>query len=835
MRARIRAWQGEWVFACALTVLAISPPMTARGQERTSAAAAETTSAPADNNALAEVIVEAQYRKQDLQDTPISITALSAESLAARGAQSVLDIASQAPNVTLERGVASNGPTLQAFIRGVGQTDFNYAFEPGVGMYVDDVYYSTITGSVLDLLDLSRVEVLRGPQGTLEGMNSMGGAIKLYSKLPNGQDDGYLEGTYGSFNRADFRGGANFTVIPDQLFMRIAGVERHQDGYVKDYDYACSHAQLAATYTIPTSLTNSGCEIGTEGGTNYQGVRLTVRWVPTDRLEGVFAGDYTSDRSDPVPQTLLYVGSMATPGLPAALQGKYPMNTSAPVNGLPLANSAGVSPYITYSPFGPYAGDPGSRSPYVTYGTFTDVKPPDGTAAYSDPRDTSLDSYGASATFHYKISDDFNLTSISAYRRYSAYWASDYDATQLSNALLSYDVWHWQFSQELRLAGQLAQGKVDWVLGGFYFDERSHYGGRVDQGSQEFVESDIIPGSNKAAFANAGWHITDQLEFNAGLRYTQENKDFDYGRFGVPNTPVAPPYLPCPQLNGAVVFIPVCALNGVVGRFSDHNVDYRAVLQYTWIPGLMTYASVSTGFKGGGVNPRPFYPSQAEPFKPEKLVNYEVGLKSSWWDQRVTANLSLFDSRYEAIQLAVSSGCDLAPGQTLCSLYLNTGDGHQRGVELELHARPTARLSIDASASYLHFSYSSITPQAAAAGVHQGMATPYSPSAKADAGIQYTLDVGSLATLTPRFDVSHQASLYQSAANNWTNLLPGYTLLNGHLTWAPRDGKWQAVLEGTNLTNKLYYTGTSFTVNAYTLVGSPAAPREWALTLKRYF
>ena len=283
------------------------------------------------------------------------------------------------------------------------------------------------------------------------------------------------------------------------------------------------------------------------------------------------------------------------------------------------------------------------------------------------------------------------------------------------------------------------------------------------------------------------------------------------------------------------MFIPVCALNGVVGRFSAHNVDYRAVLQYTWFPQFMTYASVSSGFKGGGVNPRPFYPSQARPFGPEKLVNYEVGIKSAWLNQSLTANISLFDSHYEAIQLGVGTGCALTAGQTLCSLYLNTGDGHLRGAELELHARPTSRLSIDASASYLHFSYSSITPEAAAAGVKLGMTTPFSPSFKADAGIQYVLDVGSVASLTPRVDVSHQAALYQSAANDWTNRLPGYTVLNGHLTWIPRDGKWQAVLEGTNLTNRLYYTGTLFTSNSYTLVGSPAAPREWALTLKRYF
>src|SRR5581483_2338506 len=295
MRIRLGSPRYGWVAACAASVLAVVPRLPAQAAEQTSAGPDDDAAA---SNAIPEVIVEAQYRKHDLQNTPISITALTSAALEARGSQSVLDIAGQTPNLTLERGVAANGPTLQAFIRGVGQSDFNYAFEPGVGMYVDDVYYSTITGSIFDLLDLSRIEVLRGPQGTLEGMNSMGGAIKLYSKLPNGENDGFLEATYGSFNRADFRGGVNLTLVPDQLFARVAGVTRHQEGYVKDYDYACTHPQLSATYSIPTSITNSGCLIGREGGTNYQGVRASLRWVPNDRLEGVVAADFTSDRSE---------------------------------------------------------------------------------------------------------------------------------------------------------------------------------------------------------------------------------------------------------------------------------------------------------------------------------------------------------------------------------------------------------------------------------------------------------------------------------------------------------------------------------------------------------
>jgi len=136
------------------------------------------TAAP---SALPEVTVTAQFRSQNLQNTPIAITAINSEMLDARSETSIYQVSAQAPSVTLKPQGAAFGASLVASIRGVGQYDFNPALEPGVGLYVDDVYYATLTGSIFDLLDLDRVEILRGPQGTLAGRNSIGGAVKLYS------------------------------------------------------------------------------------------------------------------------------------------------------------------------------------------------------------------------------------------------------------------------------------------------------------------------------------------------------------------------------------------------------------------------------------------------------------------------------------------------------------------------------------------------------------------------------------------------------------------------------------------------------------------------------
>ena len=196
-----------------------------------------------------DIVVTAQFRDQRLQDVPIAITAVSGEMIEQRGLSNLADLGAQAPNVTLRQASATYGPAVAAYIRGVGQRDTTFALEPGVGIYVDDVYLPTLHGSMLNLVDLDRVEILRGPQGTLAGQNSIGGAIKLYSKKPDGSNDGYVSATYGSYNRAEVRAAANFTLVDDKLFARLSGAAVHKDGYITRYDYRCTHPSS----TIPST------------------------------------------------------------------------------------------------------------------------------------------------------------------------------------------------------------------------------------------------------------------------------------------------------------------------------------------------------------------------------------------------------------------------------------------------------------------------------------------------------------------------------------------------------------------------------------------------------
>jgi iron complex outermembrane receptor protein len=281
----------------------------------------------------------------------------------------------------------------------------------------------------------------------------------------------------------------------------------------------------------------------------------------------------------------------------------------------------------------------------------------------------------------------------------------------------------------------------------------------------------------------------------------------------------------------------VASLNDVSGHFSGNKTDYRVALQYQWFPGFMTYADVSTGFKGGGVNPRPFYAAQAIPFAPETLTAYELGLKSDWLEHRLRINVATFFDNYKDIQLIVNN-CAFAGAQFAlpCAAPINAGTAHMDGAELEVQARPTRSLSFDSSASFLHFNYTSLSPLAVGSGIKSDMTTPFAPRWKYSVGAQYELFLGRYGSLTPRLDLSHQSYFYGQAINAIYNRINAYTLLNGHLTWSSAEDTWQVALEVKNMTDKLYYYGLfDNRSSSQTVLGEPAPPREWAVTLRRSF
>src|SRR5690606_18002160 len=186
-----------------------------------------------------EIVVTARFREEDVQTTPIAISAFSAQDLELRSIQNVEDIGLAVPNAFFRRNASNFGPNNTIGLRGLNQVDFSYSFEPTVGIYIDDVYHATMTGSDMDLLDVARVEVLRGPQGTLFGKNSLGGSMRLISTQPRGDDSGSVQVTYGAYERLDVKAVGDFTLVEDKIFARIVGVTKQREGFGASLDFTC--------------------------------------------------------------------------------------------------------------------------------------------------------------------------------------------------------------------------------------------------------------------------------------------------------------------------------------------------------------------------------------------------------------------------------------------------------------------------------------------------------------------------------------------------------------------------------------------------------------------
>ena len=761
--------------------------------------------ANANGNGLEEVVVTAQFRQQSLQTTPLAITAISGDMLAARSENNITQIANEAPSVSLKPQGSAYGDSLGASIRGIGQYDFNPALEPGVGIYVDDVYYPTLTGSILDLLDLDRVEILRGPQGTLAGKNSIGGSVKLYSKQPTGSGTGYVGVTYGSNSRVDLRGSADFA-LSDTMFIRLAGVSRHQGGYVSRLDYGCSHPGSGFPVLSPA---NGNCVVGTEGDINYNAVRAALRWTPSDNLEISGSFDYTNDDHQPA-------GEVMVQGSTAIKQNIQPAGVLA-ANALPLsAFKPPVGSYYNYATF----FNPGAT---LTLANGSQVA----ALQTSPPIHVSLKGWGAAGNIDYKISDKLTLKSISSYREYTSFFANDNDLSPLANSLGFGTLDFHSFSEELRLNGALLdRDALEYTVGGFYLKDTSVYATDQDlrysaTSYTEFIGHDPVNSETKAAFLHLAYKATDKLTLNGGLRYTSDHKDYTFSRRAYNGGP--------PQAS-------LANLDGYTNNYDHSNMDYRANVQYQWTDSVMTYLQYATGIKGGGVSPRPFDYRQAIPFNPEKLGSYEFGVKSDFFDRKLRINSDIYYSKYTDLQVGLSNCGFLTPNNPAlpCGALFNAGNADIRGFELESVIKPLAGLQFDVSYSYLKFKYTYLDPKVS--GITSSMVPAYTPKVKISTGVQYEFLLGDVGSLTPRLDSTYISQQYSSGVNALTNRIAPYELMNARLTWRDGKGNWEAAAEVTNLTDRYYFLTRfdQFTSTGVTS-GQPGRPREFALTVKKKF
>ena len=803
------------------------------------------------NSQLEEVVVTAQFRKENVQDTPLAVTAINSDMLEARSQTNLVQVTAQSPNVSLQPAGSAFGSAMVAFIRGIGQTDFNPSVEPGVGIYVDDVYYGTITGNLLDLLDLDRVEVLRGPQGTLAGRNSIGGAIKLFTRKPDGSDDGFVSATYGKFDRTEIKGAAGITLIPDKLFARVAGTSKSSTGYVTRYDYACvNHLPPPGTAGgLPTYVPAFGCKTGTEGGAAYTSGRVALRWLATDKVEVNVAASMVNDQSEAQPSVLILAGDHSNSSIfsgnsRASIVPIWYDNGVTASGGTPGVYDPGIDvPYDnrfatdgTYTNYANYIND-GTSTPHPLFqggtpGADEQIYKPDVT-----PPINHLKAWDVSGNINWQINDVTSLLYIVAYREYSNQFAEDTDGSPLAVQQLLQELKHTQWTHELRLNTSILDGAADVTIGGFYLDQETNEDARVDLpyvGFDFLHGPDLVPATNKSVYGHITYHYNDKFDIAGGLRYSMDDKSYTFHRHNPDGTPVQPCNFPPFFFAGNPANCGVYGLNGLSVKYSSNRLDWRTALSYKYTDDIMLYAQFASGYKAGGNNARPFFPSQSHAFKPEELVSYEGGIKSTW-NGNLRVNGAFFYNDYTNIQLP-QTVCSWAPAgeQVPCASQDNVGDAEVWGIELEGEWHPTDQLSFDASYSHLNFDYTRVEPTSV---VKKGMISPYTPENKWSIGGQYEFPLQSLGTLVARVDANWQDKIYADANNRPTNLIGSRALVNARLTWRSPEEDWEIAAEFTNLTDQYYYlTKFDLSDNASGYVdGQPGRPMEWAVSIKRRF
>lgn len=411
-----------------------------------------------------EIVVTARKKEENLQKAPIAITAFSQEILEDRQLFNVSEVAQYVPNLLTSSSAAGTASSASFTIRGIGQVDFITTTDPGVGTYLDGVYLARVTGAALELADIERIEVLRGPQGTLFGRNTIGGAVSVITRAPTGEFGVRGQATVGSFGRFQGRAIVDFPIVNDKLAGKFTIFGKTSNGYGKDLSPAGGSGNL--------------------GEDNDIAGRAQLLWTPSDSVKFNLSAEYSSRRGTAIPQGRIF--------------------------------------YDATTPTGMAFDDGGRNSVIGSGGNFSrdDLNQ----ITVDTPMNDDLDVFGISLTSDFAIgSADLKL--ITAYREQDGQSGQDFDGGD--NALLNQFITseQWQFSQEIQLTGEAFDGKMDLLLGGYYFTEEGRFisdvqltGVQVDIDTRNTTDS-------YAAFGQVSYALTDQLNLTGGLRYSSESKE----------------------------------------------------------------------------------------------------------------------------------------------------------------------------------------------------------------------------------------------------------------------------------------------------------------------
>ena len=710
---------------------------------------------------IEEIVVTAQKREENLQDTPIAITAFTEESLEGRMINDISKLADFTPNVIFDTTTPISGLSNGAavFIRGVGQLDFGLTTDPGVGTYIDGVYSSRAVGGVLDVVDIERIEILRGSQGTLFGRNTIGGAINITTKRPAETFGGMLEATFGEFERTDFKGSVDIPVT-EKFLTKFAFSSKNRNGFVD-------------RITVGDRL----------GDEDRQSARGSFLLQATDDIELYATVDYTS--IDEQSAGSVMVGITEFPGAPPLLA---PSSTWA-YNQVFVPSNPGALPYTAQE----FLLDGNERT------------------LATGPTGTDLESVGATLTFTWSL-PWFEFKSISSYRDTEGEFYRDPDnssiqITETSNP--NYN--HEQFSQELQLTGALFNERLQYVLGAYYFEEDGTddvfvpiYGALPTPAGlialPLFINNYVlVDNSSKAVFGQGTFDLTEQIAVTFGLRYTEDEKGFGYRQYISPDPGGAIAVL---ALLGPPVTVPgpagaIVLWDEVSDEFTELN--FRAGIEYQFNDDTLFYFTYADGYKSGGFNFRYVVP-RADPlaFDPETLESYEIGVKWQGLDDRLRINAAGFVSEYGNVQIQLF---ETGGGP----LTQNAGVADIIGVEVEVTAVPHERLLLNAGFGYIDAEYDELnlpTTNVAQA-INLDTKLPNTPETTVNISADYTHPLA-WGSLVVRGDYRYTDDLYNDAQNSPFLYQDGYHTFNASLTFS--SGNWDISVFGTNLTDKRFIT-----------------------------
>jgi len=792
---------------CLTVVIAgLSLGQTALAQEQRESGASEI---------LEELVVTARRREEGLQNAPIAISAYTGETLEYRGVTKLDEITRFVPNLTIENNPSFGGASNSAaiYIRGIGQKEFLPTSEPGVGLYVDGVYIARSVGAILDLIDIERLEVLRGPQGTLFGRNTIGGAINITTVTPEPGDEfgGEIGAAYGTDDRINLRGALNIP-MGDTLAARVSVASFQQDGYVDRSD---------------------GIDLGNDDTITG---RLAVAWRPSDRLSLDFRLDATRDKENGPAMELLgidFTDLSQLNGLVAAVPPPmafvHNITTAAVGPGQPCAATDAAGNGITSNPNSPncydnrYVGKDGKN---------------DGTA----PARSESDVLGLSADISYEINDNLTLRSITAWRDLDSEFARDGDHSPHRISQFQDTLEQTQFTQELQLLGTYE--RMNWIAGIYYFAEDGDNENTLDFTISNFRSGGGFDNKSMAAFAQLTYDFTDQLHLTVGGRYTDESKKFHpdqviYQNYYAGISQVLPPGHPLAALDAPFLQAGTRILPDLEKELEINEFTPMVNLSYDFADNIMAYATYSEGFKSGGFTQRVFPPVippfTAPPgtpdidliptYDPEFVDVYELGFKSTLLDGRMRFNGAIFHTDYDDLQVQVFDS--VAP------VTENIGSASIDGVELEMQTAPGDGWLVEASLSWLDAGYDEIGTDLTLIGSDNEFERV--PEWASSVGVSKEFMLNEMGSLVVRVDWSYRDDTYNDAYNTEILKTDAYHLWDASVRWTNTQEDLSVILSGRNLGDEEFLVTGVYGTAFQSYEGIFDRGRQWLFEVRKNF